>query len=215
MLVYRLQGHKFEEEEAHVAPGADSSAPQQPSAAASTGDLLDLDSGTPKAAAAPKPAGGLDDLLGGLDISSTPAADFGTAPLPVLFQDFSKGVTVSGRMVRMSGTIGYQIQIQNSSPNPLDGFMIQTNRSSFGITPSNQVVNIPTLAPGASGRAVVPMTIDPAKVAPGPVAPTLQVGMVTWSGMQSWSDHTQPCPGTDIGMACQKSAEIVCTCSIS
>jgi hypothetical protein len=53
--------------------------------------------------------------------------------------------------------------------------MLQTNRNAFGISPSNQVVAIPTLAPGAAGHAIVPMTCDPAKVVPGAPSPSLQV----------------------------------------
>lgn len=56
--------------------------------------------------------------------------------------------------------------------------MYQTNKNSFGLSPSNQVVNIATLAPGASGHAVVPLICDANKIVPGPPAPTLQVS--TW-----------------------------------
>ena len=31
-----------------------------------------------------------------------------------------------------------------------------------------QVVAVGTIAPGTSGRAIVPMVVDPSKVAPGP-----------------------------------------------
>jgi AP-1 complex subunit beta-1 len=57
--------------------------------------------------------------------------------------------------------------------------MLQTNRNSFGLSPSNQVVGIATLAPGSAGHAVVPLTCDPAKATPGPPSPALQVALKT------------------------------------
>ena len=53
--------------------------------------------------------------------------------------------------------------------------MFQTNKNSFGLSPADQVVSIPSLAPGASGHTIVPLVADPNKVVPGELSPTLQV----------------------------------------
>ncbi len=97
--------------------------------------------------------------------------------MPVVLSDAAKGVTVTGRLVRHNQGVGYHIAITNAAAaaGPLDGFLLQTNRNAFGLTPSNQVVAIASLAPDATGHAVVPLTCDAGKVAPGPPAATLQV----------------------------------------
>ncbi len=46
---------------------------------------------------------------------------------------------VKGRLTRQSGSIGYHLAVTNTSVGFLDGFMFQTNKNSFGLTPSNQV----------------------------------------------------------------------------
>lgn len=53
--------------------------------------------------------------------------------------------------------------------------MFQTNKNSFGLSPANQVVHIPTLAPGATGHTIVPLLVDTAKIVPGAPTPSLQV----------------------------------------
>mmetsp|Transcript_32785 Transcript_32785/g.83205 ORF Transcript_32785/g.83205 Transcript_32785/m.83205 type:complete len:911 (-) Transcript_32785:492-3224(-) len=174
-----LQGHKFEEEgdastrAGQVSDGTASAS--APTASQAMGDLLDLDAGSPTAAA---PAGrGIDDLLGGLDLGSVPTGP--PPPLPVVLADGARGVTVGARLIRHNHGIGYHVSITNSSQGPLDGLMIQTNKSSFGLSPANQVVAIPTLAPGAAGHAIVPMIVEPTKIVPGPPNAALQIALKT------------------------------------
>ncbi|KAL6754541.1 adaptin N terminal region-domain-containing protein [Haematococcus lacustris] len=154
---------------------ASASAPTK--AANTTGDLLDLDAGTPPPHSTPAKADrGFEDLLGSIDLgSSTPAPP----DLPILLDDKVKGVTLQGRLVRHAGGIGYQLAIVNNTVGFLDGFLFQTNKNSFGLSPSNQTVTINTLAPGATGSTVVPLTCDSAKIIPGPPTPGLQVALKT------------------------------------
>eukprot|EP00798_Chlamydomonas_sp_ICE-L_P007115 gene7115-219_t len=129
-----LEDHQFEEE-GTANRGA---APAAPSSGMV--DLLDMGGSSetpsgpgPATAAAPQPASGLDDLLGGLDMSSTPAPSAtNLPPLPVLLSDPAKGVTVMGKLVRQAGSVSYAMTVINSSTSPSDGFMLQTNQSSFG-----------------------------------------------------------------------------------
>lgn len=215
-----LQGHKFEEEENANAPMTG-----QGAAASSGGgdllggDLLDLGGSPPPAAqysvpaaaappavqtrAVPSPAlgGGLDDLLGGLDLgtpapmaaapppsvmSADPFAMFSSpvpAPvaaqpaLPQLFSD--KGLIIAGHLVRQSGQMIYQMQVTNSTGAVLDGFMIQTNKNSFGISPQSPDMGLGVVAPGAVGNARIVMIADPNKLAPGPAVAQLQVAVKT------------------------------------
>lgn len=58
----------------------------------------------------------IDDLLGGLDISSGPPPVTATAPppLPPLLQDPAKGVSIAGKLVRHAGGLAYHISVTNS-----------------------------------------------------------------------------------------------------
>ncbi|GAX83225.1 hypothetical protein CEUSTIGMA_g10651.t1 [Chlamydomonas eustigma] len=175
-----LQDHQFEEEEV---PGAASTSTAAVAAAATSAapqvDLLNLDSGGPEAAAAPPRAvGGIDDLLGGLDISSTSSST--PAPqLPVLLSDPSKGLVIQGKILRQGGTVTYALVIINSSASPLDGLMLQTNRSTFGLGPVNVVLQVPSIAPSSTATALVPMLYDSTKILPGAASSKLEVAMKT------------------------------------
>ena len=78
-------------------------------------------------------------LLSASSAAPTPAA--ATAPqLPLLLSaDKAKGVTLYGRLARQGGQIVYNMGISNGAGMPVDGFMIQTNKCSFGVSPTNQV----------------------------------------------------------------------------
>mmetsp|Transcript_8122 Transcript_8122/g.21661 ORF Transcript_8122/g.21661 Transcript_8122/m.21661 type:complete len:927 (-) Transcript_8122:280-3060(-) len=196
-----LQGHTFEEDSqpqgaglehspsGHAISPSDGSvsatAPTASTTAAASmmGDLLDMSDGAPPAGAAPpgKQAGDIDDLLGGLDIASGPPAAPATAPppLPLLLQDPSRGVAIGGQLVRHAGGLSYHISITNTGAVPLSGFMIQTNKNSFGITPANQVLDLGVVPPGASSHTHCPLTYDAAKLVPGPANAELQVAIKT------------------------------------
>lgn len=66
---------------------------------------------------------------------------------------------------------------------PMENFLFQTNKNSFGLSPANQVVQIPALPPGDHGHAVVTLNCDANKLTQGPPNNTLQVsfgGYVPW-----------------------------------
>lgn len=128
-------------------------------------------------------------------------AGLGSAPaapaLPLLTS--SPGVlTVSGRLVRAAGTTTYQLALRNDSAGPLDGFMLQTNKSTFGITPAVQVLPVAPIAPGATATCSLPMAFDAAKVAGGPVGTQLQVALKTGQqGVVYWTDNVPLAAVTD------------------
>jgi hypothetical protein len=118
------------------------------------------DGGDAPAAAAAAPA------------AAAPASD----QLPVLLTaEKGKGLSIRGAVVRSGGAPAYQLALHNGSSTPVDGLMLQLNANAFGLAPANQVVAVGTLAPGASGSSAVPLSINPAKVAPGPASSRLQV----------------------------------------
>jgi hypothetical protein len=73
----------------------------------------------------------------------------------------------------------YLLAITNGSASPLDGLMLQTNRSSFGLAPGDVVLQVASIPPGGSAQLSVPMVVDPAKVAPLPASPKLELAMKT------------------------------------
>ena len=69
----------------------------------------------------------------------------------------------------------YQLRFQNETAQPLDGFMIQFNKNTFGLAPANQVVPVGVVGPRSSGTASVPLVQNPAMVSPAQASPALQV----------------------------------------
>jgi hypothetical protein len=76
---------------------------------------------------------------------------------------------------RSGGQVSYSLSFTNTSATPVDGLMVQFNNNVFGLVPSNQVVPVPQLAPGATAAASVPVAFNAAKQAPAPANPKLQV----------------------------------------
>lgn len=164
------------------------------------GDLLDLDMSAPAPVAAPVAAGagGVVDLLGGLDLGSgapvaaapvaaaapaaPPSAPASTGPqLPVLVDaSKGKGLVVRGAVIRSNNAPTYSLQFENvNAGGTLDGFMLQFNKNTFGLQPGNQVVSIAPLAPGTTASATVPLVHSAAMVSPAgnPNPGTLQVAL--------------------------------------
>lgn len=55
-------------------------------------------------------------------------------PLPVLLHESTgQGLQISGQLTRRDGQIFYSILFENNSQVPLDGFMIQFNKNTFGL----------------------------------------------------------------------------------
>ncbi len=144
-----MPDRKFEEEESVPASGSAGGAAAAAAAASSSAPVVDLLGGSldsaPAAPVAPKAAaGGLDDLLGGLDIGASTSAPAvaAAAQLPVLLSDPSNGVRIQGKVARQAGAATYALVITNNAPLPLDGLMLQTNRSTFGLGPANVVLQV-------------------------------------------------------------------------
>jgi len=86
---------------------------------------------------------GLDDFG-----FSTPAQ---TAPpasdLPVvLHPEQGSGISIRAKTARENGEIVYKLSITNGTASQLSSFMLQFNRNSFGLQPSNQVSPSPLLS---------------------------------------------------------------------
>ena len=134
-------------------------------------------------------AGGVVDLLGGLDLggsepshttTTTTAASIPARKLPVLLDvTKGKGLIIRGEVGRQSGgSLVYSLEFENVSAGvPLDGLMIQLNKNFAGIAPANQVVPVAPIAPGTTAVASIPLTQNAALVAPPPATPTLQVAI--------------------------------------
>ncbi|GAV76104.1 Adaptin_N domain-containing protein/Alpha_adaptinC2 domain-containing protein/B2-adapt-app_C domain-containing protein [Cephalotus follicularis] len=123
------------------------------------------------------------DLLGdliGLDNnavvpSDEPAPPSGP-PLPVLLPaSTGQGLQISAQLTRRDGQIFYSILIENNSQIPLDGFMIQFNKNTFGLASAGPL-QVPPLQPGASARTLLPMVLFQ-NVSAGPPSSVLQVAV--------------------------------------
>lgn len=125
------------------------------------------------APAQPAPAtGGVDDFFGGsfggMSISSAPPSK------PVIL-DASKGngLEICGKLIRSDRQIVYDLTFTNKSPAARDGFMIQFNKNTFGLTMA-QPLSVPSLQPNQSADTKLPMAVTGAKSPPPPSA-ALQV----------------------------------------
>ncbi|XP_059638489.1 beta-adaptin-like protein B [Cornus florida] len=139
----------------------------------------------PVAPAAPAP---VPDLLGdliGLDNSNNennaivssdqPAAPVGP-PLPILLPaSTGQGFQISAQLIRRDGQIFYSLLFENNSQTPLDGFMIQFNKNTFGLAAAGPL-QVPQLLPGTSARTLLPMVLFQ-NIAPGPPSTLLQVAV--------------------------------------
>nr|POE52558.1 beta-adaptin-like protein c [Quercus suber] len=93
------------------------------------------------APAPPSPAAPVPDLLGdliGLDNNAIgpvdqPATPSGP-PLPVVLPaSTGQGLQISAQLTQQDGQIYYSLSFENNSQIPLDGFMIQFNKNTFGL----------------------------------------------------------------------------------
>ncbi|XP_076907654.1 beta-adaptin-like protein B, partial [Bidens hawaiensis] len=97
-------------------------------------------------------------------------------PLPVLLPAASgQGLEVSGQLVRRDGQIFYSIMFESNTQVPLDGFMIQFNKNTFGLAAGGPL-QVPQLQPGTSERTLLPMVLFQ-NIAPGPPNSVLQVAV--------------------------------------
>lgn len=55
-------------------------------------------------------------------------------PLPVILPVASgQGLQISAQLVRRGGKIFYSLMLENNTETPLDGFMFQFNKNTFGL----------------------------------------------------------------------------------
>ncbi|CAM8879874.1 unnamed protein product [Rhodiola kirilowii] len=136
---------------------------------------------------APAPAAPVPDLLGDLigldnaivpvDQVDQPAAEPAGPPLPVLLPAATgQGLQISAQLIRRDGQIFYSMHFENNSPVPLDGFMIQFNKNTFGLAGASGTIPIPVLQPGMSASTLVPMVMFQ-NLLPGPPTTLLQVAV--------------------------------------
>lgn len=145
------------------------------------GDLLSMDISAPTVISNPTPTvdllgGGLDTLLGGSDVSATPAVNqsttgllgdiFDFTPVPTMYvqpkvlwlpADKGKGMEVSGTFSRKSGQISMDFTFTNKAMQAMAGFAIQLNKNSFGLTPAKPLQVMTPLPPGVSHECSLPL----------------------------------------------------------
>ncbi|OIW11125.1 hypothetical protein TanjilG_22932 [Lupinus angustifolius] len=135
------------------------------------------------APATPPPVAPVPDLLGdliGMDNNSIvpldqPATPTGP-PLPILVPaSTGQGLQISAQVVRRDGQIFYSLLFENSTQVPLDGFMIQFNKNTFGLAAAGPL-QVPQIQPGTSARTLLPMVMFQ-NLSQGPPSSALQVAV--------------------------------------
>ncbi|XP_051129368.1 beta-adaptin-like protein C [Andrographis paniculata] len=163
----------YSESPSHVAPGA--------SSPATTSNPQSATARQPAAAPAPAPVPDLLDLMGmdgnnsaivPTDQPPTPASP----PLPILLPAHTgQGLQISAQLVSKDGQVFYSMLFENNSQVPLDGFMIQFNKNTFGLAAGGPL-QVPQLQPGASASTLLPMVLFQ-NMSPGPPSSLLQVAV--------------------------------------
>ncbi|KAE9612860.1 hypothetical protein Lal_00027368 [Lupinus albus] len=135
------------------------------------------------APATPPSVAPVPDLLGdliGMDNNSIvpldqPATPTGP-PLPILVPaSTGQGLQISAQVVRRDGQIFYSLLFENSTQVPLDGFMIQFNKNTFGLAAAGPL-QVPQIQPGTSARTLLPMVMFQ-NTSQGPPSSVLQVAV--------------------------------------
>ena len=92
----------------------------------------------------------------------------------------------------------YKLHFHNGGQGPLDQFMVQFNKNTFGLAPATQNIPVAQVAPGASQTAALPLTLSASMLSPAAVSSTLQVGSAAPGALPP-----QPAsPGKCAGCAC-------------
>ncbi|GJP32925.1 hypothetical protein CLOM_g17506 [Closterium sp. NIES-68] len=161
---------EYEESSAPVSGGA-------PPASAAAAPAPSPSPAAPAPAAAPAPPDLLGDLMG-LDAAVVPVPEATSGPpLPVLLAaSAGQGLQINGQLERKDGQVVYRVKLDNNSSTALDGFMMQLNKNSFGISAPAGVLPVPPLQPGASATADLPLTLFQ-NVSPPPPSSVLQVAV--------------------------------------
>ncbi|KAG4966862.1 hypothetical protein JHK87_032513 [Glycine soja] len=135
------------------------------------------------APASPPPTVPVPDLLGdlmGTDNSSIvpldePATSTGPPLSIVLPTSVGHGFQISAQLTRQDGQIFYSMLFENNTHVPLDGFMIQFNKNTFGLAAAGPL-QVPQLQPGTSTRTLLPMVMFQ-NMSQGPPSSLLQVAV--------------------------------------
>ncbi|MCI06492.1 beta-adaptin-like protein B-like, partial [Trifolium medium] len=78
-------------------------------------------------------------------------------PLPIVLPaSTGQGLQISPQLTRRDGRVFYSMLFENNSQVPLDGFMIQFNKNTFGLAAAGPL-QVPQLQPGTSTRTLLPM----------------------------------------------------------
>uniref|UniRef100_I1LIM0 Beta-adaptin-like protein n=1 Tax=Glycine max TaxID=3847 RepID=I1LIM0_SOYBN len=133
--------------------------------------------------ASPPPTAPVPDLLGdlmGTDNSSIVPPDEPTTttgpPLSIVLPtSVGHGFQVSAQLTRQDGQIFYSMLFENNTHVPLDGFMIQFNKNTFGLAAAGPL-QVPQLQPGTSARTLLPMVMFQ-NMSQGPPSSLLQVAV--------------------------------------
>ncbi|KAJ3676203.1 hypothetical protein LUZ60_003615 [Juncus effusus] len=124
------------------------------------GDLMGVDGNSGSSAVVPA------------DESVTPSRP----PLPVVLPSSTgQGLQIGAQLVRQDGQIFYSLLFENNSEVALDGFMIQFNKNTFGLSAA-MPLQVPTIEPGSSAKTLLPMNILQ-NVNAGPPSSVLQVAV--------------------------------------
>ncbi|CAA0831563.1 Beta-adaptin-like protein C [Striga hermonthica] len=118
---------------------------------------------------------GMDGNTSALVPTEQPATPAGPS-LPVLLPAHTgQGLQISAQLVRRDGQMFYSMLFENNSQIPLDGFMIQFNKNTFGLA-AGAPLQVPQLQPGTSASTLLPMILFQ-NVSPGPPSTLLQVAV--------------------------------------
>ncbi|KAL5747527.1 hypothetical protein ACOSP7_024531 [Xanthoceras sorbifolium] len=138
----------------------------------------------PAAAAAAAAVPQVPDLLGdliGLDnsgaiVPADQSAASSSPPLPVLLPaSTGQGLQISAQLTRQDGQIFYSLLFENNTQIPLDGFMIQFNKNTFGLAAAGPL-QVPQLQPGTSATTLLPMVLFQ-NLSAGPPSSLLQIAV--------------------------------------
>ncbi|XP_020230079.1 beta-adaptin-like protein C [Cajanus cajan] len=134
------------------------------------------------APATPPSVAPVPDLLGDLmnmDNSIVPVDQPATPtgpPLPILLPaSTGQGLQISAQLTRQDGQIFYSLLFENNTQVPLDGFMIQFNKNTFGLAAAGPL-QVPQVQPGTSARTLLPMVMFQ-NMSQGPPSSLLQVAV--------------------------------------
>ncbi|XP_068308401.1 beta-adaptin-like protein B [Pyrus communis] len=138
---------------------------------------------SPARAPAPAPAAPVPDLLGdlmGLENSAIVPVDHPASPagppLPVVLPSSTgQGLQISAQLTHREGQIFYSLLFENNTQVPLDGFMIQFNKNTFGLAAAGPL-QVPQLQPGTSAGTLLPM-VTFQNMSQGPPSSLLQVAV--------------------------------------